>query len=221
MSTADLPPPLQPRPQSGLATASMVLGILALPTCWATAIPAIITGHLSLSKIKKSFGVLGGQKAAKAGLILGYGSLVLIPVVAALAGLAAPLVIRVRHKSEQTACMVNVRQIGVALTEYQAQRGTDTNPYPSDLKQLESMGILTDVDDLLSLPTTRTGEWIYFWSADPSDPGALLLVSPPIGRKSVGLFVGQSVRLIDPEEITKALEGSNEPVRFPAPVLGE
>lgn len=220
----DLSPPPVPvnSPKSGLATASMVLGILALPTCWATAIPAIITGHLSLSKIKKSFGVLGGQKAAKAGLILGYGSLVLIPLVAALAGLAAPLIVRTRDKDfYQNQCISNIRQLGIALAEYSETQGTDTNPFPSDLRQLDSMGITSNVERLLVVPSAQSGDWIYFWSADLENPNSVLLISPRIGGKSVMLKVDQSVSLVDQPEIEKALQSPNEPVRFPAPVLGK
>jgi hypothetical protein len=68
---------------SGLAIASMVLGILFL--YGVGAILAIIFGHVAMSQMK-SDPQLGGRRMAKAGLILGYcwlGLLVAVFVIAA------------------------------------------------------------------------------------------------------------------------------------------
>lgn len=66
-------PPLA-RPTSGLATASMVLGIIGLLVGWCSfGIPSIIAvflGHAALKETKT--GVRGGHGMAIAGLILGY-----------------------------------------------------------------------------------------------------------------------------------------------------
>lgn len=65
----------QPIPNSGLAIASMVCGIVGYCTCYfviVLAIPAVICGHLALSQIKNSPTPLGGRGMAIAGLILGY-----------------------------------------------------------------------------------------------------------------------------------------------------
>ncbi|GAB3409704.1 DUF1707 and DUF4190 domain-containing protein [Flindersiella endophytica] len=62
--------PPSPRPTEGTATASLVLGILAPLTCGATTIPAIITGHIALSKIKREG--TEGHGFAVAGLSIGY-----------------------------------------------------------------------------------------------------------------------------------------------------
>ncbi len=63
------------RPSSGMATASMVLGIvgLTLCLCFTFGIPsilAVIFGHLALSDIKKTN--KGGHGQAVAGLVTGY-----------------------------------------------------------------------------------------------------------------------------------------------------
>ena len=81
---AGIVPPVQTaKTTSGLAIASLVLGILSLVLCWiggVAAIPAVICGHLSLSKIKKSAGTLSGQGMAIAGLVMGYISIVIMVI---------------------------------------------------------------------------------------------------------------------------------------------
>jgi hypothetical protein len=61
-----------PAASSGLATASLICGIGSVFFGPIAGIPAIITGHLALGKIKKSGGVLQGRGLAITGLILGY-----------------------------------------------------------------------------------------------------------------------------------------------------
>ena len=72
--------PVRP-PTSGLSIASLVLGILSI--CGGvTALPAIICGHIGLSRIKKSGGQLQGTGLAITGLVIGYLALIGAVVVA-------------------------------------------------------------------------------------------------------------------------------------------
>lgn len=72
-------PPVQPPPQkpnSNLALASLILGILGwtvLPTLGSVA--AIITGHMAKNEIKASMNTMGGDGMATAGLVLGYANI--------------------------------------------------------------------------------------------------------------------------------------------------
>jgi len=73
--------PPQARQTSGLAVASLVLGIVSLPmTCGCcgtgivTAILAVVFGHLAMGKIRRSQGRLDGTGMAVAGLVIGYAS---------------------------------------------------------------------------------------------------------------------------------------------------
>jgi prepilin-type N-terminal cleavage/methylation domain-containing protein len=50
--------------------------------------------------------------------------LVVIVIIAALAGLTAPMVIRQRKKADQTEAVNNARQIGVALFEFETEYGS-------------------------------------------------------------------------------------------------
>ncbi|WP_083804950.1 DUF4190 domain-containing protein [Chthoniobacter flavus] len=77
-----LPPPppsvaTLPKQTSGLAIASMVMGIAGL-LFQLLAIPAVVCGHLALSAIKRSQARLTGSGFAVAGLVLGYLEVVLV-----------------------------------------------------------------------------------------------------------------------------------------------
>lgn len=66
---------IKPKTENGLATASLVVGLISLG--YATSfssigIVAIILGHLSLYKIKKYPDIYSNKKMAIAGLVLGY-----------------------------------------------------------------------------------------------------------------------------------------------------
>lgn len=204
----------------------MVCGILSTLTCAGTFLPAVILGHIALSQIGKTGGALGGRGQAKAGLWLGYGSFVLIFVGAFLAGLLTPLFIRSQQKAHEVAYLNNVRQIGTALVAFHQAQGTDTAPYPSDIRQLDPMGYTTNVSELLTVRKQHAGDWLYFWSADSEDPSAALLISPPLKRhvgdvdaNSVLLTTSGAVRIVEPYVVDAALKASAEPpVKVPAPV---
>lgn len=57
-------------PTNGMATASLVCGLIGFFACGVTSILAIIFGHVSLSQIKRTGE--GGHGMAVTGLILGY-----------------------------------------------------------------------------------------------------------------------------------------------------
>src|SRR4029077_15938155 len=74
--TQPSPPPAIPQtvPRTpAVAIWSLILAILSFTCGWLfTAIPAVICGHVTRGKIRKSDGTLGGKNIATAGLILGY-----------------------------------------------------------------------------------------------------------------------------------------------------
>ncbi len=77
-----VPAPAEAPLSSGLATGSMICGILALLGCciWPVsgplAVVAIVLGHIALSRIKADPSRFGGGGMAKAGLVTGYLGLV-------------------------------------------------------------------------------------------------------------------------------------------------
>jgi membrane protein YqaA with SNARE-associated domain len=80
---------VRPAPTSGLATASLIFGILGLtllPTLGS--VVAVILGYMAKSEINSSAGQLEGSGLATAGLVLGYIGLglTLLGIVAVLLG---------------------------------------------------------------------------------------------------------------------------------------
>ena len=62
-------------PTDGMSIAALVLGILAIVSCYVWAlfgIPAVICGHMSLKKINNSSVPIQGKGMAIAGLVCGY-----------------------------------------------------------------------------------------------------------------------------------------------------
>jgi len=58
--------------KKNLATWSLILGLTSFLCSLFTAIPAVICGHISLSQIKKSNGLIPGKEKALTGVICGY-----------------------------------------------------------------------------------------------------------------------------------------------------
>lgn len=111
-----VPPRLPPR-TSGSATASLALGILSLLGISILIVPpilAVVFGHVSLSKCKQDPG-LRGRGVALAGLITGYVSLAIFPLLAAM---AIPAFVRVRMASQDMAVLNNARQLAAAADQY-------------------------------------------------------------------------------------------------------
>jgi len=63
-------PVYAPGRTSGLAVASLVLGVVWV--FWIGSILAVVFGHVALSQIKRSRGAVRGRGLAVAGLVLGY-----------------------------------------------------------------------------------------------------------------------------------------------------
>jgi type II secretory pathway pseudopilin PulG len=124
----------QPAQTDGGAIASMVLGIASIVLClsFLAGIPAIIVGHLSLSRIKKSMGRLKGEGMALTGLILGYISLPFILIIAAI---AIPNLIRARTSANEAAAASTMRTLNTAQITY-----STTYPEQGYARDLATLG---------------------------------------------------------------------------------
>lgn len=124
--------PMPKKQTPGIAIASLVCGILS----WVcvgllAAIPAVITGHMALGRIKRSAGTLAGRGMAIAGLILGYTSIVAMTVLLILFfTLAVPAI---KEEACKTACRANLHQIGMACNAYAS---VHDGRYPERLSEL-------------------------------------------------------------------------------------
>lgn len=103
---------------SGKAVGSLVCGLLFI--FFPFAIVAIILGHISLSEIRKSAGRLTGQGLAIAGLVLGYGGIVAIPLILIIAAIAIPNLLRAKIAANESSAVGQVRALVVAEISYAA-----------------------------------------------------------------------------------------------------
>jgi prepilin-type processing-associated H-X9-DG protein len=106
-----------PAKASGLAITSLVLGILGMFSCGATALIGLILGIIAMVKIKKSRGALGGGGLALAGTIVSAVFILMIPVFAAM---LLPALARAEQRAQAINCVNNVKQLSVAVRLYAA-----------------------------------------------------------------------------------------------------
>ena len=118
---------------------------------------------MSLNQISKSNGALAGRGIALAGILSG----VICGIIgtALLAGLAAPLVLRQRHKAEEVEVRVQLAEFHRQVTAYRIDNGTLPDP--------------ANAGRMLEIPESRlNGEVIYFPEVDFEKPDQTLLVVP-------------------------------------------
>jgi len=128
--------------QQGMAIASLVLGIGGI-TCLSlfAGIPAIILGHMAHSRARKMPAVYGGAGMALAGLILGYLSVVLLPVSAAL---LLPALAKAKERAQTITCVNQMKAVGFQIQQYASEHN---EAYPPNLLVLSNK--LTDPKGLI------------------------------------------------------------------------
>jgi prepilin-type processing-associated H-X9-DG protein len=142
---------------SGLAVASLILGILSL-LCFGPffGIPAIILGLFALSKVKKGTG--SGKGMAIAGISTGSVGIVLVIVqIAILAGMLLPALNAAREKARRISCASNLKQIGLAVRMY-SQENNEQYPDKNGAEGLEMLrvGGYLENTKIYTCPSTTT-----------------------------------------------------------------
>ena len=169
---------------SGLALSSLICGIISLPTLGLTSIPAVITGHMALSRIRKSLGALEGKGLAIGGLVTGYLGLGLFLLIV-LAMMAVPIFGSMQHKASQAKAMNNARQLVLGMKQYASDHD---GSLPPSLEALYDEKILED-RRLLEYPISKTSPdhgqgWEYCGAGmkDASDGKVIVLISRKADR---------------------------------------
>lgn len=177
-------PPSQPQqeaPTSGLAIASLVCGLLGFIMSFFTGIPAIIMGHMAMSRIKAANGAIGGRGIALAGTILGYVTTFLIIIIGVLAGIATPLILRAQKAGERVELKAGISMVATDFENHYTKNGR----YPS----------ATEFSAVIELPPVKTGwdgGWTYL-AETPADADLPLLISPQKDEKAIILWADMNV----------------------------
>jgi type IV pilus assembly protein PilA len=111
----------------GLSIASLVLGIISFLGGMFLIIPpilAIVFGHVSRSDCKRR-GIQAGKGMALAGLILGYLTLIPVPL-GLMSAMAIPAFQKVRETSQEKTIINNLRQLSSASAQYFLETGKDS-----------------------------------------------------------------------------------------------
>src|SRR5687767_12199051 len=126
--------------RKGLAVASLVLGIISIPTLGLLgvgAIAAIVLGVIALNRSKKEPATHGGKGMAIAGIITSVVSLLLTAVFGILAAIAVPKL----NESIKMGREVEAASSLATIYEYQ-MRFKETNSKFATLKELAEAGLL-------------------------------------------------------------------------------
>ncbi len=130
----------QPQTRNGLAVASLVLGIISIPTLGLLgvgAIVAIVLGVIALGRIKKEPATYGGKGMAVAGIITSVVSLLLIAVFAVVAAIAVPNFLQAITHSRQVGALNSLR----AIHNVEMQFNATTSRFAT-LNELAEAGLL-------------------------------------------------------------------------------
>lgn len=177
---------IQPR-TSGMAIASLVSGLMFL--FFPAAIAAVILGHLSRSKIRKSGGQLTGAGLGLAALILGYMGIAIF-LILIIAAIAIPNLLRARLAANEASSIGSLRTLNTTLMQYRATYGIGFPstlmalgpPAPGATASADAAGL---IDSTLALgirhgygitynPADTDGDGVfdaYTINADPVQPG--------------------------------------------------
>jgi prepilin-type processing-associated H-X9-DG protein len=214
---------------SGLAIASLILGIVGPCTVGLGSIIGIILGIVGLVKIGKSAGAKGGRGLAIAGIVVsGLGILLLPALLGILATILMPAVISAKDTAKSFQSMNNVSQLCKAAQLYAASHGQQLPPADSWPQVLQDEGIIVG-DEILADPSDADagrayamnagldgkalapdmGRTVLFFECRPGAPpagGPDLLPDKPrhAGRYVIGFLDGH-VDSVAPEEVRQLI----------------
>jgi type IV pilus assembly protein PilA len=199
----------------GYAIASLVLGILSLPTIGLLlvgAMTSVILGVVALVKANREPEEYGGKGMAITGIVLAAVSILIMPMfIGILAAIAIPSLLRARVSGNEAAAIGDVRAVVIGEAQYQKANGG----YFDRLECLATPetcipghhGPSVIPDRLLSTPEDK-GYRRVFYPGPPAEPAmarisptsllAFAYVATPIspGKTGVRTFCGDATGLI-------------------------
>ena len=113
---------------SGLAVASLVLGILGMFSFGLTAIVGLVLGIIALVQINKSKGQLSGLGLAIAGVVVSGIMFLMLPIMAAM---LLPALARAKTNAQTVQCVNHVKQLNLALIMYATDHNETLPPAES------------------------------------------------------------------------------------------
>lgn len=173
---------------SGLATASLVLGILSPLTCLITALPAIICGIIGLVKISSSKGRLKGIGFAVTGIAL---PIVVLPVVAMALAVTMPALAKAKQMAQRVVCSANMKGLSMAIMVYADDY---EGRFPTADQWCDLLMEHADVSNRsLQCPISPEGSFSYAFNrnldgltTDKVDPDVVMLFESEPGRNMTG-----------------------------------
>jgi type II secretory pathway pseudopilin PulG len=136
---------------AGLAIASLVLGVVGLPTLGlfgVGAITGIVLGAIALSRASRHPHEYGGRGLAIGGIVANGVSLIIIPVIGIVAAIAIPNLLASRRAANEHSALSTIRSLSNAEEMYFKTEGGDLNY--GTLAQLNTAG---DINSTLSSGT--------------------------------------------------------------------
>jgi hypothetical protein len=116
-------PPPATKPRQGLAIASLVLGILSVPTLGCLgigAITSVVLGIMALTKAGREPHVYGGRGLAIGGIVASAISLLIVIPIGIVAAIAIPSLLRARMSANEASAIGDVRTVISAQAAYQS-----------------------------------------------------------------------------------------------------
>jgi hypothetical protein len=153
-----------PSQTSGMAVASLVLGLLGLFSAGLLALVGLILGIVGLRQIGRSEERLQGQGVAVAGIVVsGLVLAVMFLFLPIFAAILFPVFAQAREKARATVCMTHLRQLGMAMSMY-------TEDYDGHWPRRQNWS--DSVLPYVRTPQSVTAPTVFQCPSLPNQPGA-------------------------------------------------
>jgi type IV pilus assembly protein PilA len=194
-------------PRRGMAIASLVLGILSLPTFGCLlfgAVAGIVLGVMALMRANREPAVYGGKGMAIGGIVTSALSLLIVIPIGIVAAIAIPSLLRARVSANESVTLGDIRSLISAEAAYQSANGgyygaMECLPRPGDC--ISGYAGPTFLDPQLASATTKNGYRRTFHGAPSTaadapphalDSFAYVAVPDTLGKTGVRGFCGDS-----------------------------